>query len=88
MQLNGENINELARVLRIIDVFDAMTSERPYKKAIPPLEAAKIMTRVPENGGDEEKAGDDRRDAGMRQSFDEKLLRKFILFLGDMRLSE
>lgn len=89
MRLQGANISELARVLRIIDVFDAMTSNRPYKSAIPPLEAAQIMTR---SAGPEvieaEEAVADRRDQGMRHCFDDKLLRKFIVFLGNMRLNE
>lgn len=36
MSLEGPNITMLARVLRITDVFDAMTSRRPYKDPMPP----------------------------------------------------
>ncbi|MBA4396433.1 MAG: hypothetical protein C0394_03500, partial [Syntrophus sp. (in: bacteria)] len=36
MGLEGSNINTLARVLRIIDTFDAMTSRRPYKAPLSP----------------------------------------------------
>lgn len=32
-QLSGENIPLFARIVAIADVFDALTSERPYKKA-------------------------------------------------------
>jgi putative two-component system response regulator len=32
-----------ARILQIVDVFDALTTERPYKKALPPLEAFRVM---------------------------------------------
>jgi response regulator RpfG family c-di-GMP phosphodiesterase len=89
MRIEGPNISELARVLRIVDVFDAMTSSRPYKAAIPPLEAAQIMTRsagLAATEGDD--AAVDQRDQGMRRCFDDRLLRKFILFLGNMRLNE
>jgi hypothetical protein len=80
--LKGENITTLARVVRIVDVFDAMTSRRPYKKALSPLKAAEIMVGKT-NGGDEV----DKRDQGMQERFDPKILRKFILFLGHARLS-
>ncbi len=83
MGLKGKNINVLARVLRIVDVFDAMTSRRPYKEAFSPMEAARIMVGTPEKG-DASPNGDGRdpRDLGMKKCFDEKLLRKFIVFLG------
>lgn len=32
-----------ARVIKIADAFDAMTSDRPYRKGLPPDEAVKIM---------------------------------------------
>ena len=32
--INGDNIPLLARVLSVIDAFDAMTNDRPYRKAI------------------------------------------------------
>jgi len=34
-QLNGEEIPEGARLLAVADAFDAMTSDRPYRKAMP-----------------------------------------------------
>ncbi len=34
-RLEGENIPLMARMFSLIDVFDALTSERPYKKAWP-----------------------------------------------------
>ena len=33
--LKGEEINVFARIVSIVDVFDALASERPYKKAFP-----------------------------------------------------
>lgn len=113
MGIAGESIPTLARLLRIIDVFEAMTSRRPYKDPMPPLKAAQIMIGAPENGNGEqasnpdngngskaEQAGDDGeeekaaaedakrddRDRGMRQCFDIDLLRKFIVFLGNVKL--
>ncbi len=86
MNLEGTGINPLARVLRIIDVFDAMTSRRPYKEPTPPMKAVRIMIGAPEdhtNGEDQEQ---DDRDLGMRKCFDRDLLQRFIVFLGSIRL--
>lgn len=41
--LHGEAIPVTARVLQIVDVYDALTTERPYKKAFPPSDALQIM---------------------------------------------
>ncbi len=79
MGLEGESITILARVLRIIDVFEAMTSRRPYKKAFSPLKALQIMMGKQESDKDQQL---DERDNGMTQCFDEDLLRKFVAFLG------
>jgi hypothetical protein len=86
MNLEGMNITILARVLRIIDVFDAMTSRRPYKEPVPPLKAAQIMVGTPEENKNGGPSVQDDRDQGMRRCFDEELLRKFIVFLGNMKL--
>jgi hypothetical protein len=88
MGLEGMNIAILARVLRIIDAFDAMTSRRPYKEPVPALRAAQIMVGTPEEKTNKGPSGQDERDRGMRRCFDEELLRKFIIFLGDMKFSE
>jgi HD-GYP domain-containing protein (c-di-GMP phosphodiesterase class II) len=34
--LAGEGINRLARIVAVADAFDAMTSDRPYRKGMPP----------------------------------------------------
>jgi len=39
----GDEINKLARIVAIADVYDAMTSDRPYKKAQPPSEALEYI---------------------------------------------
>jgi putative two-component system response regulator len=41
--LRGDAIPIAARVLQIVDVFDALTTERPYKKALSTEEALQIM---------------------------------------------
>lgn len=88
MGIGGDFITVLARVLRIIDVFDAMTSRRPYKEPLAPMKAAQIMIGTPP-AGENGKGGDAKtdRDQGMRGCFDEKLLKKFIVFLGNVRLN-
>ena len=88
MSLEGPNITILARVLRVIDVFDAMTSRRPYKDPIPPMMAAQIMIGTPEDKkGKDDDPEQDNRDRGMRRCFDIDLLQKFIVFLGNVKLN-
>jgi putative two-component system response regulator len=41
--LAGENIPLLGRICAVADVFDAVTSERPYKPAYPNEEALRIL---------------------------------------------
>lgn len=41
--LKGENIHIFARIVSIVDVFDALSSERPYKKAFPLEKSLGIM---------------------------------------------
>lgn len=87
MNVEGKNINILARILRIADVFDAMTSRRPYKDPVPPLKAIQIMIGKPKARKEDGDSGHDDRDQGMKRCFDEELLQKFIVFLGNMSLS-
>ncbi|MEN6360363.1 MAG: HD domain-containing phosphohydrolase [Smithella sp.] len=86
MRVDGMNITILARVLRIIDVFDAMTSRRPYKDPLPPLKAIQIMTGTPPHEEDADSA-QDIRDQDMSKCFDLELLRKFIVFIGNVNLA-
>jgi len=41
--LEGKEIPLLARVFQIVDIYDALSSERPYKKALPKEEVVAIM---------------------------------------------
>jgi len=41
--LKGEEIPLLARILTIADIYDALTTERPYKKAMPKEEAIRTL---------------------------------------------
>ncbi|QSS05774.1 diguanylate cyclase (plasmid) [Klebsiella pneumoniae] len=41
--LAGEEIPLFARILRIVDSFDAMTTDRPYKEAKTPVEACMVL---------------------------------------------
>lgn len=43
--LRGDTIPRIARIFAVVDVFDALTSERPYKKSIALAEALTIIER-------------------------------------------
>jgi HD-GYP domain-containing protein (c-di-GMP phosphodiesterase class II) len=90
MNLKGLNISMLARVLRITDTFDAMTSRRSYKDSHPLRKAIEIMIGTPpkKKKSINEEIEENDYDQGMIQCFDEDLLRKFILFLGNTNLNE
>jgi len=42
--LKGKQLNELARMASIVDIFSALTDRRVYKEPIPPEEALSLMT--------------------------------------------
>ncbi len=48
--LKGDEIPYLAQVFQIIDIYDALTSERPYKQAYTPMEALKVMEEETNKG--------------------------------------
>jgi len=48
--LAGEKIPLLARVLQFADIYDALTTVRPYKGALSPAEATDILRRETERG--------------------------------------
>src|SRR5690349_12357420 len=41
--LAGEEIPLLARILQVADIYDALTTERPYKPALSPRDAIAVM---------------------------------------------
>jgi putative nucleotidyltransferase with HDIG domain len=41
----GDEIPIEARIISVADVYDALTSDRPYRKAIPPMEAREIIIK-------------------------------------------
>ncbi len=49
-RLSGESIPLLARVLQVADIYDALTTERPYKAAMPHEEAIAILKAEAERG--------------------------------------
>lgn len=48
--LASDEIPYLAQVFQIIDIYDALTSERPYKRAMTPAEALEVMAEETEKG--------------------------------------
>jgi len=46
----GEQIPLLARVLQVVDIYDALTSARPYKRAFTPEEALTILQEEVDKG--------------------------------------
>ena len=42
-RIKGEEIAEIAQIVGIADIYDAMTSDRPYKRAIAPNEALEFI---------------------------------------------
>jgi len=50
MGLSGKDIPLTARILGMVDCYDALTSERPYKKALSKAQALKIMADETQRG--------------------------------------
>jgi putative two-component system response regulator len=48
--LTGDDIPWLAQVFQIFDIYDALTSERPYKQALTPSEALEVIAEETEKG--------------------------------------
>lgn len=49
-QLEGERIPLVARILQTADIYDALTTERPYKAALSHVEAVRVMEEEVERG--------------------------------------
>jgi putative two-component system response regulator len=48
--LKGAGVPLTARILQITDIYDALTTDRPYRKALPPPEAFAILHKEVERG--------------------------------------
>ena len=48
--LKGDEVPLLARIFQIVDVFDALTNDRPYRKAVSPREAIEIIRKETREG--------------------------------------
>ncbi len=48
--LKGEEIPLTARVLQIVDIYDALTTSRPYREALTPKQALEVMHEEVERG--------------------------------------
>ena len=44
--LEGDHVSYFGRISSIVDVYDALTTERPYKKALTTFEALNIIARI------------------------------------------
>ena len=49
-RLKGDAIPLLARIISVVDVYDALTTERPYKPALPQEEAFRELRQEARNG--------------------------------------
>jgi putative two-component system response regulator len=48
--LHGEAVPLKARILQVADIYDALTTDRPYRGAVPPEEALQTLFSEAENG--------------------------------------
>lgn len=48
--LRGDEISDFAGIVGVADVYDAMTTDRPYRKGIPPYEAMRTIITLSESG--------------------------------------
>jgi putative two-component system response regulator len=67
--LSGEQIPLLARVLQVADVYDALTSERPYKRSFSHQESIEILKQEADKGW---------RDSALVGLFEEMCIRAAI----------
>jgi putative two-component system response regulator len=48
--LRGEAIPLTARILQVVDIFDALTTDRPYRRALPPAQALDLLAAEARRG--------------------------------------
>ena len=46
----GDEISTVARIMAVADIYDALITDRPYRKAMPRAKALKIMRNEAEEG--------------------------------------
>jgi putative two-component system response regulator len=73
--LVGNEIPYLAQVFQLIDIYDALTSERPYKKAFTSIEALEIIDQETQKGW---------RNPGLVEKFKSCIYQTEIAELGHM----
>ena len=49
-RLRGSEIPLTARILQTVDIYDALTTKRPYRKALLPKEALRILREEVQKG--------------------------------------
>jgi len=49
--LAGEQIPFLAQIVRVVDIFDALTTNRPYRRAVSRVKALQILRQEARSGG-------------------------------------
>ncbi len=47
--IEGDQLHLFGRIASIVDIYDALTTERSYKKAFKPFEAVSILLKTPED---------------------------------------
>lgn len=45
-RIKGDELHPISQIVGVADVYDAMTSDRPYKRAVPPSEALEFIIGV------------------------------------------
>jgi HD-GYP domain-containing protein (c-di-GMP phosphodiesterase class II) len=48
--LQGQQINDLSRILTVCDTYGALIEQRAYKAATPPAEALEILAKMAKDG--------------------------------------
>ncbi|MGN1405189.1 MAG: HD domain-containing phosphohydrolase [Erysipelotrichaceae bacterium] len=48
--LRGENLNKMERLMAVLDIYQALVEERPYKKSMPHIKAISILREMGEKG--------------------------------------
>ena len=74
--LPADRISKVARIMAVVDIFDAMTSDRPYRAALSPAEAFEYLR---------EEAGCQKLDSEVVEYFIRLFQRPDLLNKGEMK---